>query len=233
VAPAGTTPLADFLERSKSGHCEYFAAATTLALRAGGIPARYATGFAMVERSELEGAYVVRARHAHAWTRAFVDGRWIDVDTTPPTWIAEEEKRKPAWQGLMDLVRWATYRWSQRGALEGGPGAYALVALLAGVLAWRILRGKRAARLARGEASRRAHPGDDSELYALEPLLAARFRPRATGETLRTWVSRMSHPEMQDLVSLHYRYRFDPQGLKPEERAVLRQRCLALARSLH
>lgn len=34
--PAGTTPLADFLERSKSGHCEYFAAATTLALRAAG-----------------------------------------------------------------------------------------------------------------------------------------------------------------------------------------------------
>jgi len=232
-APAGTTPLADFLERSKSGHCEYFAAATTLALRAGGIPARYATGFAMVEHSELEGAYVVRARHAHAWTRAFVDGRWVDVDTTPPTWIAEEEKRKPAWQGLMDLVRWATYRWSQRGALEGGPGAYALVALLAGVLAWRILRGKRGARLAAGEPSRRAHPGDDSELYALEPLLAARFRPRATGETLHAWVSKMSHPEMQDLVSLHYRYRFDPQGLMPEERAALRRRCLALARSLH
>jgi len=231
-APAGTTPLADFLERSRSGHCEYFAAATTLALRAAGIPARYATGFAMVEHSELEGAYVVRARHAHAWTRAFVDGRWVDVDTTPPTWIAEEEKRKPAWQGLMDLVRWATYRWSQRGALEGGPGAYALVALLAGVLAWRILRGKRAARPA-GEASRRAHPGDDSELYALEPLLAARFRPRATGETLHAWVSKMSRPEMQGLVSLHYRYRFDPQGLAPEERAALRQRCLALARSLH
>jgi hypothetical protein len=237
-APAGTTPLTDFLERSKSGHCEYFAAATTLALRAAGIPSRYATGFAMVEHSELEGAYVVRARHAHAWARAFVEGRWVDVDTTPPSWVAEEERRKPAWQGLMDLVRWATYRWSQRGALEGGPGVYALVALLAGVLAWRILRGKRAARLAGAQASRRAHPGDDSELYALEPLLAARFRSREPGESLAVWMERIPqgmdiHESLQQTLTLHYRYRFDPLGLKPEERAALRQRCLALAQSLH
>ena len=193
----------------------------------------------MVEHSELEGAYVVRARHAHAWTRAFVDARWIDVDTTPPSWIAEEERRKPAWQGLMDLVRWATYRWSQRGALEGGPGAYAIVALLAGVLAWRILRGKRAARLAASQAAaRRAHAGDDSELYALEPLLAERFGARAPGETLAAWTRRIplgkdTRESFQDALSLHERYRFDPRGLEPGERAALRARCLALAQSLH
>ena len=231
---AGTTPLVDFLERSRSGHCEYFAAATTLLARAAGIPARYATGFAMVEYSELEGAYVVRARHAHAWTRAFVDGRWIDVDTTPPSWIAEEERRKPAWQGLMDLARWATYRWSQRGALEGGPGWYALAGLLVALLAWRILRGKRAARLAAAAAAaRRSHAGDDSELYALEPLLAERFGPREQDESLKSWILKTSMADqLRDVVELHYRYRFDPQGLKPQERAALRAHCLALTRSL-
>ena len=65
VAP-GSTPLGDFLRYTKSGHCEYFAGAATLLLRAAGVPARYATGFAMVEYSPLEEAYVVRARHAHA-----------------------------------------------------------------------------------------------------------------------------------------------------------------------
>ena len=36
------TPLADFLLRTRSGHCEYYATATVLLLRAAGIPARYA-----------------------------------------------------------------------------------------------------------------------------------------------------------------------------------------------
>ena len=233
-APAGSTPLADFLERSKSGHCEYFAAATTLALRAAGIPARYATGFALVEHSELEEAYVVRARHAHAWTRAYVGGRWIDLDTTPPSWVLEEQSRSPAWQRLMDFARWAAYRWSQRGALEGGPGWYAALALLAAVLAWRILRGKRTSRLARGAAAARRTPGDDSELYAVEKLLAARFGPREAGETLHTWMLKTPKAnELRDALTLHYRYRFDPRGLSDEERAALRAHCLALAQSLH
>ncbi|MGQ0546733.1 MAG: transglutaminase-like domain-containing protein [Betaproteobacteria bacterium] len=231
--PEGATPLADFIERAKSGHCEYFAGATTLALRAAGIPARYATGFAVVEWSELEGAYVVRARHAHAWTRAFVGGRWVDLDTTPPSWVVEEDKQKPAWQGLMDLLRWAGYRWSQRGALQGGPVVYALVALLAAVLAWRILRGKRAARAAAVAARRRAHPGDDSELYALEPLLAKRLGVRSPDQPLGGWMLKSPMAEqLRDVLELHYRYRFDPRGLEPAERAALRARCLALAQSL-
>ena len=75
--PAGVTPLADFMTRTRQGHCEYFAAAATILLRAAGVPARYATGYAVMEYSGLEQAYVVRARHAHAWTRAYLDGRWI------------------------------------------------------------------------------------------------------------------------------------------------------------
>jgi hypothetical protein len=41
------------------------------------------------------------------------------------------------------------------------------------------------------------------------------------------------HESLQQTLTLHYRYRFDPLGLKPKERAALRQRCLALAQSLH
>src|SRR4030095_15960332 len=101
-AAEGVTPLGDFMRDARSGHCEYFAAATTLLLRAAGIPARYATGFAVMEYSPLEAAFVVRARHAHAWARAWDGTRWIDVDTTPPSWLQEEQKQlAPAWERLM------------------------------------------------------------------------------------------------------------------------------------
>jgi transglutaminase-like putative cysteine protease len=61
--------LPQFLSVDRRGHCEYFASATTLLLRRLGIPARYATGYAVHEWSDLEGAWVIRARDGHAWTR--------------------------------------------------------------------------------------------------------------------------------------------------------------------
>src|SRR6266851_4629986 len=54
------TPLARFLLRSRSGHCEYFATATVLLLRQLHIPARYAVGYAVHEHSGQK--YVVRQR---------------------------------------------------------------------------------------------------------------------------------------------------------------------------
>jgi len=230
--PAGTTVLADFLRTTQRGHCEYFAAATTLALRAAGIPARYATGFSMVEYSDLERAYVVRARHAHAWTRAWVDGRWVDVDTTPPTWFAEEASLAPAWQGLSDLLRWALFRWSQREAFGMGTAGYAVLALLIAVLAWRIVRRARAASAGEGAAGQavRSWPGEDSEFYAVERALAESGAPRAPGEALTVWASGVAarldeaaRARFERALALHLRYRFDPAGIDAREREVLRE----------
>jgi transglutaminase-like putative cysteine protease len=72
--PSGVSPLEDFLFRTRAGHCEYFATATVLLLRAGGIPARYATGYAVHEWSSLERRWVVRASDAHAWALAWIGG---------------------------------------------------------------------------------------------------------------------------------------------------------------
>jgi hypothetical protein len=240
AVPADRTPLADFLRRSQSGHCEYFAAATTLVLRAAGIPARYATGFAMQEYSKLEGAYVVRARHAHAWTRAYVDGRWLDVDTTPPSWFEAEENLAPAWQGLADLLRWAGFRWSQRGAIEGSAGWYAAVALLALVLVWRLARGKRVSGTTGSSAGGAlTFAGADSEFYAVERALARRGVARAPQESLRAWGARAvatlegaARARFERALGLHRRYRFDPHGLAGGERDELRGACIALARAL-
>jgi len=81
-----STPLRAFLETGRSGHCEYFATATVLILRAGGIPARYATGFSVHEWNDFEECVRVRDRHAHAWVLAWVGGAWRSVDTTPSIW---------------------------------------------------------------------------------------------------------------------------------------------------
>ena len=233
AVPTGETALGDFLERTHKGHCEYFATAATLLARAAGVPARYATGYAAIEYSELEGAWVVRTRHAHAWSRAWVDGRWIDVDTTPAVWGPEEASEAPLWQGVADLLRYAGFRWSQRGEFRAGDGWYAVLAVLAVYLGWSVLRGRRVVRERQATAAaRRRWPGEDSEFYALEKTLPA----RAPSETQAAWLRRIASnlpPENASRVAqalqLHQRYRFDPDGISAAERATLRELCAGLA----
>jgi protein-glutamine gamma-glutamyltransferase len=234
------TALGDFLERTKSGHCEYFATATALLLRAAGVPTRYATGFAVQEYSALEEAYVVRARHAHSWTRAWVDGKWIEIDTTPPDWFGVEEKRAPLWQGLSDLLRWAGFRWSQRAPFEAGVGAYALLAVLVAILLWRLLRGRRTARAGKdAAAAARRWPGTRSTFYAIERRLAERYGARAPSEALGPWIARISatlEPPARDALlealELHQRIRFDPAGVDAEGERRLAALAAGLERAL-
>ena len=231
--PAGETALGDFLTRSRRGHCEYFATAATLLARAAGVPARYATGYAAIEYSALEGAWVIRTRHAHAWSRAWVDGRWIDVDATPAVWGPEEANEAPVWQGLADLLRYAAFRWSQRGEFRAGDSWYAVLVVLAIYLAWSVLRGRRVVREQQAAAAARPRwPGEDSEFYALEKNLP----PRESSETQAAWLARITpdipsaklHP-VREALRLHQRYRFDPDGLSAAERDRLRELCRGLA----
>jgi protein-glutamine gamma-glutamyltransferase len=83
--PAGVDPVEDFLFDQRAGHCEFFASAAVLMLRAAGIPARYVTGFRGGEWNRIGGYIAVRDERAHAWAEAFVPGAgWVRVDATPP-----------------------------------------------------------------------------------------------------------------------------------------------------
>jgi protein-glutamine gamma-glutamyltransferase len=83
--PAGVDPVDDFLFSQPVGHCEFFASAAVLLLRAAGVPARYVTGFRGGEWNPVGGYVAVRGERAHAWAEAFVDGSgWTRVDATPP-----------------------------------------------------------------------------------------------------------------------------------------------------
>ncbi len=232
------SPLEEFLRRSRAGHCEYFATATVLLLRAAGIPARYATGFAVGEWSALEQAYVVRQRHAHSWALAWVGGAWRDVDTTPAVWAEEEAARAAFWQPAADLWAWGMYlfsRWrygERRDGLTGWLG-WLLVPLVL-LLAWRIYSRKRLTRSRPEPAAtpgRGPRAGQDSEFYLIEQRLGALGLGRQEWEPLSRWIERigqapdMSHAAetLPPVLRLHYRYRFDPAGLPAEEREQLRQ----------
>jgi transglutaminase-like putative cysteine protease len=233
AVPAGETALGDFLTRTRSGHCEYFAAAATLLLRAAGIPARYATGFSVQEYSNFEKAFLVRARHAHAWTRAWDGRKWVDLDTTPAVWFEEEARSAPLWQGLSDLLRWAGFRWSQRGDFKLDDAWYGVLVLLAIYLGWSVFRGRKRVRDAEIEsgAVRARYPGEDSEFYSVEKALPLREASEAHVrwlERIETAVPAEKKEKLRLALGLHSRYRFDPEGISAEERQRLRELCAAI-----
>jgi transglutaminase-like putative cysteine protease len=233
-----SSPLADFLLRSHAGHCEYFATATVLLLRAAGVPARYATGYSVQEWSRLESAYVVRARHAHSWTLVYLDGAWRDLDTTPAIWAdVEGEATGSIWEPISDLWSRVTFlfsrwRWGEGGGLQRYIG-WLLIPLIA-ALAWRLYSRSRAARVVvrarRAAGLARPHPGDDSEFYAIERALAEAGLPRHAWEPASSWIERAGitgvapapADPLREIVALHYRYRFDPAGISAGEREALR-----------
>jgi len=78
-------PLAYFLFTRRKGHCEYFASAMTVMLRALGIPARLATGFQNGVYNPISELWLVRASDAHTWVEAWMPGHgWATFDPTPP-----------------------------------------------------------------------------------------------------------------------------------------------------
>jgi transglutaminase-like putative cysteine protease len=235
--PPGTSALEDFFFRTRAGHCEYFATGTVLLLRAAGIPARYAIGYAVHEWSAMERRWVVRANDAHAWTLAWLNGRWVEIDTTPGEWMPAERETASFWTPLDDLWSWVTYlfsrwRWSEREDRMTGSIGWLLVPLVA-LLAWSLYRRRRVARAgAAGAAAAPAPPprrGEDSAFYLVERRLGEIAFPRAPGESLARWLARVQAARLPavataalpGLLALHYRYRFDPAGLAAADLASL------------
>jgi transglutaminase-like putative cysteine protease len=60
-----------FLFESKEGYCDYFASAMAVMLRAEGVPARVASGFAPGDYDPNTGISIVRENHAHSWVEAY------------------------------------------------------------------------------------------------------------------------------------------------------------------
>ena len=230
------TGLPDFLLRSRSGHCEYFATATVLLLREAGIPARYVTGYGLPEgNGDSSGWLAVRNRDAHAWATAFVKGKWLTVDTTPPGWNQADEENASFWEPLYNRISdlyfaYTLWRWGEERNLSD----YLLWLLIPMILylGRNLFRRRETRKNMEKTAQKPAEiirPGTDSAFYRVEQALLSRGYDRFEGETLKAWLSRIQ-PYLPDttagnripgLLSLHYKYRFDPLGLSADEKERL------------
>ncbi|MFP6681324.1 MAG: transglutaminase-like domain-containing protein, partial [Gammaproteobacteria bacterium] len=227
----GRTSLSHFLLLDRRGHCEYFATASALLLRHAGIPARYAVGYVVDEYSPLEKAFIARARHAHSWTEAFIDNRWITVDTTPSEWYQLEHARASNWQHVQDIWSWITNQYARFQRSDRKISRDSLiwsVPPLILILLWRLRSRMRNTGLSQiPSQSIHATIGQDSELYQLSQILRTKGYALHAGDTLKTFLVRnvgdnVSSIHLARLFDLHYRYRFSGDGLTPTERSELR-----------
>ncbi|HWF17687.1 MAG TPA: transglutaminase domain-containing protein [Verrucomicrobiae bacterium] len=240
VMDTNMTPLGRFLLQTHKGHCEYFATATVLLLRQLHIPARYTVGYAVHEKSG--SGYVVRQNDAHAWCRVYNErrGRWENFDTTPGIWMQAEREQRSSFQFISDwwsraVFEFSKFRWGQSRLRQLLP--WVLVPVLALMLFQILFRSN--ARRARKKSKQKSipmhRPGMDSEFYELERALVQRGAARRPGEPLSDWLRRTSAaPELsrlneplEEILRLHYRYRFDPKGLDMDHRERLRREVAA------
>lgn len=210
-SPGRQDPVIAFLTESRRGHCELFASALTLLLRAQGIPARIVTGYRVTE--ELGGGgFLVRERNAHAWVEAWVDGRWEEVDPSPVEALeALQPSEAPAaatLSALLSRALRATLRFLQaRSSTQWAALAALLTAGL--VLAQRLRRRRTSVSL-----DPLAPDAPDALVAALLAQLAARGHTRGATEPLERFAERLvlPDPEGARLVAAWAAWRYGGEG---------------------
>jgi hypothetical protein len=103
--------IREFLFRKRAGYCEHYASALSLLLRGAGIPSRVAAGYLGGEWNGLGRYLIVRQSDAHAWVEAWIDGRWVTLDATPPSGDSSPFRTKTGTVGL--YADWLRQRWDK------------------------------------------------------------------------------------------------------------------------
>lgn len=106
-------PLARFLFEAKAGHCELYAAAVAVLLRAAGVPARVNTGYFGGHLNTTAGLLEFSQQDAHAWAEVFdPETGWRFVDATPPDNRTRRAVDGESWfQGLIDAAEAAWFNY--------------------------------------------------------------------------------------------------------------------------
>ena len=78
-----STPVSDFLFRTRKGYCEHYASAFSTLMRAAGVPARVVLGYQGGEYNDNGDYFIIRQSDAHAWAEVWIEGQgWIRYDPT-------------------------------------------------------------------------------------------------------------------------------------------------------
>lgn len=212
--------LSKFLFEDRKGHCEYFATATTLLLRTIGIPARYVVGYVVDEYSPFEGKYVARSRHAHSWVMAYVDDKWIKIDTTPSIWADLESENKSSFQFMGDLWSWMglmTNKLANSKSFQQLDTTWIITGLFIMLVMMIWVRKKKQPRSTSAiiaEKTKIELSGQDSPLFEYIRALETSGHHRNPGETLQEWFNRLSEkiPGLNntEVIQKHNEYRFNP-----------------------
>jgi len=112
------TPLEHFLHNSRKGTASSLPPQQCfLCVRQ---ESRRAMRLAILYKNSVSSrtAFLVRARHAHAWTLVYVDGMWRNLDTTPASWTRAEEEAASFLEPLKDLLSYtlfniSVWRWTE------------------------------------------------------------------------------------------------------------------------
>lgn len=226
------TPLANFLLKRRAGHCELFATATALLLREVGIPSRYITGYAVAEKSLLEQKYIIRSRHGHAWTEAYVDGHWLTIDTTPSRWLDEDERSASIFEPVRDFFSFVKHQFNlfKMQENEGGNTILSIVAfLLTSFLVIRIYRRLEKSKSGKKQQELTRFAPQESPFFLIEDAINKNGPGRMENEPFHLWMQRVETKEEFDtaplypLYHLHQRLRFDPENMPESERRKLEE----------
>lgn len=226
------TAITQFLTKTRTGHCEYFATAAVFLLREAGIPARYTIGYAVVERDNSHQEFVIRGTHAHAWCRVWnqESGLWQDLDTTPPSGLETATPPMSFAQNFNDALQRARedfFLWRNRPNNRLAVNlSMALIALAVGAfLTKRLWKSKQ--RVGRqttlgGHESQRIL----TSLHELELPARKRLGPRPLGQPYAEWLlllaPSLTNPgQLEQAVNLHQKLRFDPAPAAPDDRVRL------------
>lgn len=215
------THIETFLTTNKSGHCEYFATAATLLLRAADVPARYSIGFSVMEKNPDTDEWIIRGTHAHAWTRVWDNElqAWVDFDPTPGGWLDIQTVGTKKRLSILDFYQrtkedFFLWRNQPSNRLTATIVIWVFGGLLITYIAFRLKKSRVVIKSKKESAS-----SDQSTLrtplHKLEKVATKILGPRATGETWIAWLRKLkahqiSETDLEQACNMHQQLRFDP-----------------------
>lgn len=92
-----------FLLDTRQGFCVHYAEAMAVMLRMAGIPSRIVSGYAGGESVPDLNMVIIREYDAHAWTEAFIEGKWVSFD--PVLLVSREFARSGGYSAIREGYR--------------------------------------------------------------------------------------------------------------------------------